>query len=91
MAEVDGLCAWGDGAVVQVLTCAEAPAGAGQEDGADVVVVLDLGEGVGHLFVHGGGEAVQALGSVQSQPADPLGGVEQYGLVGHAHLPDGRP
>ncbi|MCY1541958.1 hypothetical protein D9M68_776770 [compost metagenome] len=89
---VDGLAQVGRRAVggrlalAQVLAGAEAAARAGQHQHARAFR-FNAGQGVGHLAMHIGGEAVQFVGAVQRQARDAAGQVELNVLVGHVSYP----
>ena len=73
----------GVGAGGEVGAGAEAAARAGDDDGADVVVLVGRVEGVDHLLLHGAGEGVELVGPVQRDGEDLLLDLVFDGLVGH--------
>jgi hypothetical protein len=71
------------GAGGEVRAGAEATPGAGDDDGADVVVLVGLVEGVDQLPLHGGVEGVELVRPVQCDGEDLFGDLVCDGLVGH--------
>ena len=60
--------------------------GAGHDDGADLIVGLQVVEGRGQLVDQGGAERVQRLRPVERDQADRIAFLDQDVLVGHAVL-----
>jgi hypothetical protein len=75
-----------DGSIVEVLACAEAAAGAGQDDDPRVG---DLVQRFLELFVHRGREAVQPVRPIERDSGDrPVMLDDDVLILGHGALPD---
>ena len=73
----------GVGAGGKIGAGAEAAAGAGDDDGADVVVLVGGVEGLDHFPLHGGVEGVELVGPVQRDGEDLLGDLVFDRLIRH--------
>src|SRR6185312_2513048 len=62
---------------------AEGAAGAGHDDGTDIVVTIGPVEGGDHLLLHGGVEGVGLVGPVQGDRQNLLGDLVFDGLIRH--------